>query len=196
MTLSQFDNGYWYATEVKAFARDIGIVGTSKLRKDELEILIRRFLKTGRISKPQRNLSGVEGVKDSALGLKPSLRIRRYTNDKATKNFILTHAKKVDNGFKEKSGARYRLNRWREEQIAKGRRITYGDLVRHFVTLCKIEGPFPKAPSGRYINFLSDYLAKEKNASRESALEAWRELKRLDIPKDYRSWKKHRQSRM
>jgi len=100
----------------------------------------------------------------------------------------------MDNNFKEKSGARYRLHRWREERFAKGRRITYGDLVKQFVNLCKTEGPFPQAPSGRYINFLSDDLAKEKDASREKALVAWSELKRLNIPKNYRSWKRHSQS--
>ena len=192
MSLSQFDNGYWYATEIKAFAKDIGIVGISKLRKDELEILIRKFLKTGAVSKSQRHLSNLDGAKDSVIGLSLKLPVRKYTNNKETKDFIVKFAKKMDKDFKEKPGARYRLNRWREEQDAKGKRITYGDLVKQFITLCSTKGPFPQAPSGRYVNFLSDYLAEEKDASREKALDAWRELKRLDIPKNYRSWKKHR----
>jgi len=37
MTSTQFDNGYWYATEIKNFAKRIGIPFASKLRKDELE---------------------------------------------------------------------------------------------------------------------------------------------------------------
>ena len=37
MTVTQFDNGYWYATEIKAFAKTIGIPSVNKLRKDELE---------------------------------------------------------------------------------------------------------------------------------------------------------------
>jgi len=40
MTATQFDNGYWYATELKDFAERIGIPSASKLRKDELETAI------------------------------------------------------------------------------------------------------------------------------------------------------------
>ena len=43
MTVEEFDNGYWYAVEVKAFAREIGIAATARLRKDELEDLIKHF---------------------------------------------------------------------------------------------------------------------------------------------------------
>ena len=64
-----------------------------------------------------------------------------------------------------------------------------------YVRLNKLEGSFPQAPSGRYINFLSNFLAAEKNATREHAVKAWGQLKKLDIPKDYRSWKKYRQQR-
>jgi len=191
MSLSQFDNGYWYATEVKAFAKEIGIVGVSRLRKDELERLIRQFLTTGRVVRPSRDLSIPDGPKDSDLGLALTLPVRKYTNNNETKDFIVQAAKKMDKNFKEKSGARYRLNRWREEQIADGKRITYGDLVVQFAKLCRTKGSFPQAPFGRYINFLSDFLAREDGASREQAIRAWETLKRLDIPKTYRSWKKH-----
>ena len=44
MTEEQFDNGYWYAIEIKAFAEEIGIPLASRLRKDELEELIKYFL--------------------------------------------------------------------------------------------------------------------------------------------------------
>ncbi len=37
MTLTQFENGYWYTGELKDFAETIGIPSASKLRKDELE---------------------------------------------------------------------------------------------------------------------------------------------------------------
>ena len=43
MTLTQFDNGYWYATDLKEFAEEIGIPLSSKLRKDELEKAINTF---------------------------------------------------------------------------------------------------------------------------------------------------------
>jgi len=37
MTLRQFDNGYWYATQLQDFGKAIGIPSAGKLRKDELE---------------------------------------------------------------------------------------------------------------------------------------------------------------
>jgi hypothetical protein len=35
---------------------------------------------------------------------------------------------------------------------------------------------------------MSDFLAAEKAATREQAIRAWRKLKQLDVPKNYRSW--------
>jgi hypothetical protein len=44
MTIEEFDHGYWYATELKAFAHAIGIQGASALRKDQLERAVRSVL--------------------------------------------------------------------------------------------------------------------------------------------------------
>src|SRR6266478_7346093 len=195
MTEEQFDNGYWYAVEIKAFADDIGIPAASRLRKDELEELIKHFLRTGHIKKPTRKTLSRSGVRDVEKGLTLELAVVSYTNDQETKDFIETEALKIAPQQKRKSGARYRLNRWREQQIDNGIKITYEDLVKQYVKLNQLEGSFPQAPSGRYINFLSNFLAAEKNATREQAVNAWGQLKRLDIPKDYRSWKKYRQSK-
>ena len=35
---------------------------------------------------------------------------------------------------------------------------------------------------------MSDFLAGEKGATWEQALRAWKKLKKLDVPKNYRSW--------
>jgi len=83
------------------------------------------------------------------------------------------------------------LNRWREEHITAGNAITYGDLVMQYIKLNESNKPFEKIPHGRYINFLSDYLAGEKGATKEEAIGAWEQLKELDIPKDYDRWVKH-----
>ena len=40
MTVADFDKGYWYAAEIKEFAQKIGILHSSKLRKDELELRV------------------------------------------------------------------------------------------------------------------------------------------------------------
>ncbi len=49
ITMDQFNQGYWYAAEIKAFAKEIGIRNFSLLRKDELEYLIKKHIITGRV---------------------------------------------------------------------------------------------------------------------------------------------------
>jgi Creatinine amidohydrolase len=127
---------------------------------------------------------------DVERGLSLDLRVVVYTNDKNTKDFLERAALRLAPGLKRKSGARYRLNRWREDRVANGVKITCRDLVREYVRLSQTAGPFAQVPHGRYINFMSDYMAAEKSATREQAIRAWTTLKALDVPKDYRSWKK------
>ena len=191
---AEFDKGYWYAREIKAFAKEIGIANTSKLRKDELEELIKHFLRTGHIQQAERKNVIKKGTKDLDLGLTHSLPIIHYTSNKQTKNFIKAEAEKLHPGLKIKSGVWYRLNRWRDEQITTGNNITYGDLVQQFVALNQMKGKFEKVPVGRYINFIADYLAHEKGATRQEAIEAWEELKTLDVEKDYESWKGYQEN--
>jgi len=195
MTSTQFDNGYWYATELKDFAQQIGIPSASKLRKDELEKAIKVFLQTGRVESPTKRSLSMSGVRDVERGLSLDLRVVIYTNDKETKDFLEREALKLVPGLKRKSGARYRLNRWREDQIANGVEITYRDLVREYVRLSQTAGPFVQVPIRCYVNFISDFMAAEQNATREQAISAWTKLKALDVPKDYRSWKRFRSSK-
>jgi len=190
MTVTQFDNGYWYTTELKDFAKRLGIPFANKLRKDELEDRIKLFLKSGKIELPTKPRFTTRSIKDVDLGLKLDLPVAVYTNDKKTKDFLEEEAGKMSPGLRRKSGARYRLNRWREEQVAQGVRITYGDLVGEYVRLNQTNRAFAPIPHGRYINFLSDFLKAEKGATREQAVKAWEKLKTLNAPKNYRSWKK------
>jgi SAP domain-containing new25 len=195
MTLEQFENGYWYATQIKEFADQIGIPSANKLRKDELENSIKFFLQTGKIKLPTKRTLSKSGPKDLEKGLSLHLPVVNYTSNKETKAFISSEAQKMVPGLKRKSGARYRLNRWREEQLTKGTKITYGDLVKKYVELNQREGRFDKIPVDRYVNFLSDFLAAEEGATREQAIAAWKKIKKLDAPKNYRSWKTHKSSK-
>jgi hypothetical protein len=190
ITESEFDNGYWFASDLKIFAGEIGVVNSSKLRKDELEKIIKAYIKTGKLLNSKRANLKKTGVKDIDLGLILSMKIKNYTDNKITKQFIDTEMQKLKPGLKKKSGARYRLNRWREEQINKGNQITYGDLVNEYIKLNDTSEPFKRIEHGRYINFVADFLANENKATREKAIKAWKQLKRLDIPKDYGHWKK------
>jgi hypothetical protein len=193
MTLAQFENGYWYATELKKFADTIGIPRASRLRKDELEQAIKLFIGTGEIKSPSKSFSA-SGTKDVERGLSLDLPVVVYANNKETKTFLEREAQKLAPGLKRKSGARYRLNRWREEQLIKGIKLTYEGLVKEYVRLNQTREPFAQIPHGRYINFMSDFLAAEKGATREQAIRVWKKLKTLDVPKNYRSWVKSRSS--
>ena len=79
-------------------------------------------------------------MRDTERGLSLDLRVVVYTNDKATKDFIEREALRIAPGLKRKSGARYRLNRWREDRLADGVPITYRDVVVEYVRLSPDRG--------------------------------------------------------
>ena len=188
MTLDQFDNGYWYALELKSFARRLGLPSAAGLRKDELERAIRAFLKSGTIATQPRRRKSTPTTRDVDRGLRLGLRIVGYVNNATTKQFLEREAQALDPSYRRRSGARYRLNRWREARIADGVAITYGDLVREYVRLSRTEEPYSRIPHGRYINFVSDFLASEPNATHQGAVKAWHSLKSMNVPKTYRDW--------
>src|SRR6266516_866576 len=103
MTLIEFDNGYWYATELKEFAEAIGIPSAAKLRKDELEKAIKLYLATGKIENPTKRKRSTSGAKDVERGLRLGLPVVVYTNDKETKDFLEREAQKLAPGIKRRS---------------------------------------------------------------------------------------------
>ena len=192
MTVRQFDHGYWYATEVRRFAVSLGLPSASKLRKDELEKAIRHYLARGKLASPtKRNLSR-SGIKDVDRGLRLDLPVVLYTNDRETKAFLDREARKLDPSYKRRSGSRYRLNRWPDAQLSRGARITYRDVVREFVRLNRPETTHTRVPIGRYINFLSDFMAANPGATMASAIRAWKRVKAMDSPKNYRAFARTR----
>ena len=194
MTLRDFENGYWYLDQLKNFAERIGVPAAKRLRKDELERAIVAFLRTGDAALPTERSLRKTGAKDVERGLSLKLRIENYTSNCETKDFIVEQARLMAPEVREKSGVWYRLNRWREEQITSGKYPTYGDLVRQYVALNRMQR-FEKVPHGRYINFVAEFLAADKGATRAEAIAAWTELKELAVPKDYASWIKARAKR-
>ena len=188
MTLRQFDHGYWYATEIKRFAQSLGVPAAHRLRKDELEKAIRRFLATGKVMSPTKRALSRSGVKDVDRGLQLDRHVVLYTNDRETKAFLEREARRLDPTFRRRSGARYRLNRWREAQLTRGAHITYRDLVKEYVRLNRPETTHRRAPIGRYINFLSDFMAANPGATMEAGIRAWKKVKRLNSPKSYRAY--------
>ena len=194
MTRREFENGYWYREQLKDFAQRIGIPAAPKLRKDELEKAIIVFLRTGNARLPTKRSLRRTGMKDVVRSLSLKLRIETYTSNRETKDFIIEQARLMAPDVRGKSGVWYRLNRWREEQITKGAHPTYGDLVRQYIVLNKLQR-FERIPVGRYNNFVADFLKAEKTATRAEIIAAWQQLKELDVPKDYLSWVKARAKR-
>jgi hypothetical protein len=194
MSLTQFDNGYWYAAELKRFADALGIPFAARLRKDELEHAIKRFLRSGTIARPAKR-KPAESIRQKArdvdLGLRLDRRVIRYTSDVETKEFLAREARKLTPTFRPRSGAMYRLNRWREGQIRDGVRLTYRGLVEEYVRLTQ-SARFARVPHGRYVNFMSDFMAHQPTATRAEAIGAWHSLKKMDCPKTYRAWTKAR----
>ena len=76
------------------------------------------FLRTGNAALPTKRPLRKTGVKDVERGLNLKLRIENYTSNRATKDFIIEQARMMAPDVREKFGVWYRLNRWREEQIA------------------------------------------------------------------------------
>jgi hypothetical protein len=187
-TETQFDNGYWYATELKDFAARIGVPSASRLRKDELEKTIRHFIRNREVKTFVKRELTKARVKDVDKGLSLDLPVVNYTSNRETKDFIEREAAKLEPEFKRKPGTRYLLNRWREEQLSAGRRITYGHLVKQAIVLNKTkQGPL-RVEHGRYINFISDFMAQDPHRSQSDAVRAWEEVKRMDAPKTYEAW--------
>ena len=190
MTEAEFDNGYWYADNLKKFAEEIGVPSAGRLRKDELERAVKHFLRTGEAKSFAKRTMTKSGPRDIDLGLRLDLPVVHYTSNRQTKDFIEHQAAKLEPGFRRKSGTRYLLNRWREEQLSQGRRITYGDLVRHAIELNKAKNGPLRVQHARYINFISDFMNANQKAPMSKAIAAWKALKKMDVPKTYQAWVK------
>jgi hypothetical protein len=80
------------------------------------------------------------------------------------------------------------LIRWREEQLRRGHKITYGDLVRQAIELNRTKDGPQRVEHARYINFISDFMKAKKWAPKAEAIVAWNVLKKLDTPKTYQAW--------
>jgi hypothetical protein len=189
MTLAEFESAYYYAEELKAFARDIG-VAIGNFRKNELENLIREYLTTGHAPSRKAILPRKSGAPRDALS--PKTLVINYVGDRKTKDFLRGLVRVKDAGIRDKSGQWYWLNDWRRQQQGASRRFTYQDLAGRLAQLMSAPGRLPQIPSARMNNFLSDFRADpaNKQISRDDALKAWERLKAHFGPKTYEEYKR------
>jgi SAP domain-containing new25 len=188
ITIEEFDAIYFYADELKRFARTLGIsVGNS--RKFEVEAMIREFLTTGQ--KPSRCPVGPRANLGERDVLAINARIINYVGDRRTKEFLLSIVAHMAPTLKPKSGQWYWLNDWRRLRQSERASFTYGDLADHLRSLMEQPGRLPQIPSARMNNFISDYLADPTNVgvSRTEIMDAWNELKLRPGPKTYHAYR-------
>ena len=187
MSVKEFDDNYFYAADLKAFARQLGIA-VGRRRKLELEALIRDFLRTGVIppAKPMPDRRSGEGRDRLAA----ETVVRAYVDDRRTKTFLrdLVHAHAPS--LRDKSGQWYWLNEWRRTQLQAGQRITYADLGNRLLGLMRSEGRLPRIPAARFNNFVTDFKADpaNKDKSRADAVAAWERIKSIPGPKTYEAY--------
>ncbi len=192
MSVEEFAKGYFYADELKAFAKTLGIdVGT--LRKNEVEAHIKARLSGDKDTPLPKSVSNRKtgGRRDR---LSPDACVVNYVGDRATKAFLKEEISKRDPQLRDKSGQWYWLNDWRKKQIASNRKITYRQLIDRLYELMTSEERLPRIPSTRFNNFITDFLADPDNdgATRQKAMEEWEKLKKMPIEKNYRQYKKFR----
>ena len=190
MTIKEFENKYWYMSELKALAKSLEIPFDSRTRKDQLEDMIIQFLEIGTVNK--KNSFRIKNRNIDILNNHSY--VKNFRNKKETWEFINSEMDKRVPGLKPKSGAKYWLNRWIENKLSNGEKITYNDVIGEYIRLNKTEEKLPQIPSCKFNNFISDYLANEKNATRKDALDAWNKLKAMKTKKDYITWKNNKNS--
>ena len=99
MTLRAFDNGYWYAEELRAFAIKMRIPFASKLRKDQLETAVKNLLFANGATVGSFSMTPKQGPRDVDRGLRLDLPVVHYTSNRETKAFIEREAAKIQPRF-------------------------------------------------------------------------------------------------
>ena len=190
MSVEEFEQGYFYVAELKAFAKKLGI-NVGSLRKNEVEAHIKAYVSRSEHTPLPQNVTNRKssGNRDE---LSPDSFVVNYVSDKATKAFLKEEVSKRAPGIKDKPGQWYWLNDWRKEQIRNNREITYSELVDRLFELMTTEGRLPRIPSTQFNNFITDFLADPDNqgATRSEAIDEWERLKQMPVQKNHQAYKK------
>lgn len=193
MRAKDFDAGYYYAAELKVFARELGMT-VGNFRKIELEDLIREFLTSGVLPKRQPVMPRKAGATRDRLAA--DTRVVNYVGDKTTKAFLLDLVQADGADLGDKSGQWYWLNDWRRKKQEQKARFTYQDLADHLRALRQTKGRLPQIPSARMNNFITDFNADPANSNigRDETMKAWMWLKSQPGPNTYAEYCKLKSS--
>lgn len=179
ISVESFRDYYWLKEELQSFCRENGISASGS--KIEISDRIETFLLTGEIKKPIRKSrvnKNIEPQTDLSLDTvitenhRCSQDVRAFFKTVIPKFHFSTY---IQNYFKNNVGKTYRdvINAWHEEEERK-KDPSYKKKI---------------APQFEYNQFIHDFFADPKNQgkSREEAIEAWNEIKKLPGSNKYES---------
>ena len=179
INVDSFKDFYWLKEELQLFCRENGISASGS--KVEISDRIETFLRTGEVKKPIRKSkvnSKSEPQVDLSLDTVISENHRCSQNVRAFFKTVIPNfhfSTYIQNYFKKNVGKTYRdaVNAWFEEEERK-KDPSYKKNI---------------APQFEYNQFIRDFFADTKNQgkSREEAIEAWNEIKKLPGSNRYTS---------
>ena len=171
LSVQDFRNFYWLKEELQAFCRDSEMSASGS--KIEIADRIAIFLDTGEIQKPIRKAKPSSEKNTSVTLNLDTVISENHRCSQAVRAFFKSEIPKfhfsayIQNYFKENVGKTYRdvVNAWHEEAQ-------------------RIKDPHyhkPIAPQFEYNQFIQDYFNDPKNNghTREDAINAWYEIKKL-----------------
>ncbi|MFJ7744676.1 DUF6434 domain-containing protein [Peribacillus sp. NPDC097295] len=179
ISVKSFKDFYWLKEELQTFCRKNGISASGS--KIEISNRIETFLRTGEIQKPIRKskpIKKLESQLDMSLDTvitgnhRCSQDVRAFFKTIIPKFHFSTY---IQTYFKNNVGKTYRdvVDVWYEEEERK-KDPSYKKNI---------------APQFQYNQFIRDFFADSKNQgqSREDAVEAWNEIKKLPGSNKYTS---------
>jgi hypothetical protein len=187
-SLEDFHKHYWYLAELVDFCRRYEIDPYG--RKDELILRIEKFLRTGRrTSKTPRKATRLENRQQGPITLDAAVTTAFKCNS-ATREF-----------FQSVIGEHFHftahLQQFRREHQRKGTSLTYGDLVREWISEFerrKDKSYKPKiGRTGQYNQFVRDFMADKARNSGKSIREAaaaWTRIREHEGPHTYAEYRR------
>ncbi|PAE10699.1 cytoplasmic protein [Niallia circulans] len=179
ISIDSFKDFYWLKEELQSFCRENGISALGS--KIEISDRIETFLRTGEIKKPIRKSklnSKSEIPGDLSLDTIISENHRCSQNVRAFFKTVIPNfhfSTYIQNYFKNNIGKTYRdaVNAWYKEEERK-KDPSYKKII---------------APQFEYNQFIRDFFADINNQekSREEAIEAWNNIKKLPGSNKYTS---------
>ena len=178
-----FKNFYWLKKELTEFCTKNGL--STAGMKPEIANRIYVFLKTGQKLKPKS--VEITNILDSDKPITPQTLVVNYKNDPATREFFIKH---IGAHFKFSA----RINIFRNEQLAAGKKLTYGDLIKHWLKEHEQRKnksiKLPIMASCEYNQFTRDFYTAEPNAERKTVIAAWKKIRSVAGKHTYANWKK------